>query len=96
MNSLTTTSPTTTSAVTTSAPATTSIADAIAALREGKVVSVIGRITEVEDRPMNICTSDGIHDALYISSLKGNPHLFLTMTANPRWAEIRSLLPPHQ
>ena len=59
MDSLTTTSPTTTSAVATSAPATTSIADAIAALLEGKVVSVIGRITEVDDRPIHICTSVG-------------------------------------
>ena len=32
------------------------------------------------------------HDALYISSKLGNPHLFLTMTANTHWPEVRGLL----
>lgn len=36
------------------------------------------------------------HDALFISSEGGNPHLFLTMTANPHWPEIRCLLPANQ
>ena len=36
------------------------------------------------------------HDALHISSELGNPHLFLTMTANPNWPEVQCLLPPAQ
>ena len=36
------------------------------------------------------------HDALHISSQLGNPHLFITMTANPHWPEVQALLPPRQ
>lgn len=32
------------------------------------------------------------HDALYIASKMGNPHLFITMTANTHWPEVRMLL----
>ena len=34
------------------------------------------------------------HDTLYIASRLGNPHLFITMTANPHWPEIRNALRP--
>jgi len=34
------------------------------------------------------------HDAIYIASRMGNPHLFITMTANPQWPEVRQLLRP--
>ena len=34
------------------------------------------------------------HDGLYIASKLGNPHLFITMTANPHWPEISELLRP--
>jgi len=32
------------------------------------------------------------HDALHISRIRGNAHLFITMTCNPQWAEVRALL----
>jgi len=32
------------------------------------------------------------HDALYIASKLGNPHLFITMTTNTHWPEARHLL----
>ena len=31
------------------------------------------------------------HDALHLTSMDGNPHLFLTFTANPHWPEITAL-----
>jgi len=31
------------------------------------------------------------HDALHISAVEGNPHLFITMTANPQWEEVKKL-----
>jgi len=34
------------------------------------------------------------HDALYMASQIGNPHLFITMTANPNWPEVKALLRP--
>jgi len=37
-----------------------------------------------------------VHDAMYITSVYGNPHIFLTMTANPWWPEIVQTLPPGQ
>jgi len=32
------------------------------------------------------------HDALHISRCRGNGHLFITMTCNPAWAEVKALL----
>ena len=32
------------------------------------------------------------HDTLYIASRLGNPHLFITMTANTHWPEVRNAL----
>jgi len=37
-----------------------------------------------------------MHDAMHITGVYGNPHLFITMTANPNWPEIHALLPPGQ
>jgi len=37
-----------------------------------------------------------MHDAMHITGVYGNPHLFITMTANPNWPEIIALLPPGQ
>jgi len=37
-----------------------------------------------------------MHDAMHITGVYGNPHLFLTMTANTNWPEITALLPPGQ
>ena len=34
------------------------------------------------------------HDALHISATLGNPHLFLTFTANPYWDEIKQMCRP--
>ena len=34
------------------------------------------------------------HDTLYIASRLGNPHLFITMTANTHWPEVRAALRP--
>ena len=31
------------------------------------------------------------HDALHLTTVHGNPHLFITMTANPHWPEIVAL-----
>jgi len=35
-------------------------------------------------------------DAVFISSQGGSPHIFLTMTANPNWPEVRAMLPEGQ
>ena len=37
-----------------------------------------------------------MHDALHITAMNGNPHLFITMTANVNWPEIIALLPVGQ
>ena len=36
------------------------------------------------------------HDAQFIAANEGSCHLFITMTANPHWAEVRELLPEGQ
>jgi hypothetical protein len=38
----------------------------------------------------------GMQDAMGIVSRKGTPHLFVTMTCNPRWREIQEALLPRQ
>jgi len=32
------------------------------------------------------------HDAIHMAAVLGNPHLFITMTANPQWPEVTALL----
>jgi hypothetical protein len=36
------------------------------------------------------------HDAMAIVRYCGKPDIFITMTANPKWEEITSALPPGQ
>jgi ATP-dependent DNA helicase PIF1 len=36
------------------------------------------------------------HDALVLARVFGKPDLFITMTCNPNWREIREHLLPHE
>jgi len=36
------------------------------------------------------------HDALHISAVEGNPHLFITLTANAHWPEVKRLCRPNE